>query len=207
MLLVKQLETTTASHSWLQAAPLALLTTVGLFVFMERLIAFNDFAIDESPAFTIPEITWKEPPKIVPRIAKVEKIDKPSQPPEIPNKPQPTELNTRISIPSAGVNVRLPGKLGTGFASNLPVIRLMSTAVYPRGALARGIEGYVDLRFDVSAIGETENIEVIAANPSGVFEKAAVKAAQKWRFQPTMNNGQGERFVGMSKRVKFEIQK
>jgi len=83
----------------------------------------------------------------------------------------------------------------------------MASAAYPRNALSRGIEGYVDLRFDINAIGQTENIVVLASVPQGVFEKSAIKAAKKWRFQPSMNDGNPEPFFGMTKRVVFEIQK
>lgn len=55
---------------------------------------------------------------------------------------------------------------------------------YPRRALVRGIEGRVTVGFDVNASGETENISVAEAEPSGYFEKAAMKAVAKFRYMP-----------------------
>ncbi|MEL6300010.1 MAG: energy transducer TonB [Pseudomonadota bacterium] len=47
---------------------------------------------------------------------------------------------------------------------------------YPRRAALERIEGYVEMSFVVLESGKPVNIEVIASNPPGVFDKAAVKA-------------------------------
>ena len=53
---------------------------------------------------------------------------------------------------------------------------------YPPGAAAAGIEGYVDVRFAVSINGRVQNPEVVAAEPAGVFEQAALAAVNRWRY-------------------------
>ncbi|MEH6567179.1 MAG: energy transducer TonB [Halopseudomonas sp.] len=61
---------------------------------------------------------------------------------------------------------------------------------YPRRALAAGIEGEVTLRFTITPDGKVENLRVTAAEPPGVFEREARRAASRWRFAPRRENGQ-----------------
>ncbi len=55
---------------------------------------------------------------------------------------------------------------------------------YPRDAVQRGIEGWVDLAFLVNAEGRTVNVHVVGSEPRGVFDKAAVAAVQRARYRP-----------------------
>jgi TonB family protein len=61
---------------------------------------------------------------------------------------------------------------------------------YPKTALAGGIEGWVDLAFDVTTEGKVANATVVNASPRNVFDSAAKNAASRMRFQPVMKNGQ-----------------
>jgi len=55
---------------------------------------------------------------------------------------------------------------------------------YPRRAFNSGRQGWVIIKLDVSAQGETENVEVERAVPSGLFDGNARAAVQDWVFQP-----------------------
>lgn len=55
---------------------------------------------------------------------------------------------------------------------------------YPKRALRRNIEGWVDIEFTVSATGEVSEIEIIGVEKTGYFEKAARQAVTQWRFEP-----------------------
>jgi protein TonB len=55
---------------------------------------------------------------------------------------------------------------------------------YPRGAERRGIEGTVRVEYSISAAGEVVNATVVAANPEGVFDRAALAAIENWRYAP-----------------------
>lgn len=78
--------------------------------------------------------------------------------------------------------------------------------VYPSRAMTRGIEGYVDLAFDITAAGSTTNIRVIGAQPPGVFEKAAIRALQKWKYKIPVVDGVAEAQSGMETRMRFELE-
>ncbi|MGR1254814.1 TonB family protein [Aeromonas veronii] len=56
--------------------------------------------------------------------------------------------------------------------------------VYPYRAQQSGIEGFVTLRFSVNAEGGVQDVEVIEAKPKRQFERAAIQAINKWRYQP-----------------------
>jgi len=60
---------------------------------------------------------------------------------------------------------------------------------YPESAVTRGIEGWVRLGFTVSETGTCEDIVVLAAEPSDIFNRAAVRALERWRYRPRIDGG------------------
>lgn len=61
---------------------------------------------------------------------------------------------------------------------------------YPREAELRGIEGWVDIEFTIEKDGSTANLVVREANPPGVFERSALEALRRWRFEPIVRDGE-----------------
>ncbi len=53
---------------------------------------------------------------------------------------------------------------------------------YPAGALVRGARGHVDVEFTVNAAGMVEGAKVVASEPKGVFDAAALAAVQRRRY-------------------------
>lgn len=60
---------------------------------------------------------------------------------------------------------------------------------YPARALERGTQGWVDIEFTVATDGTTRDATVRAAEPAGVFERAALQAVGRWRYEPRIVNG------------------
>lgn len=77
--------------------------------------------------------------------------------------------------------------------------------VYPRAAVRRGQEGWVDVEFTVLADGSTADAEVTAASPERVFERASLRAVEQWRFRPRVYRGRpiDQR---VSTRINFQLQ-
>lgn len=76
-------------------------------------------------------------------------------------------------------------------ASDADVIPLNEVLpVYPDSARRRGIEGYVQLAFTITAEGRVENVRVLESSPARVFDREARRAALRWRFAPRTENGQ-----------------
>jgi len=58
------------------------------------------------------------------------------------------------------------------------------TPAYPFGALSRGVEGSVLLEYTVDERGRVVSPRVLEATPPGVFERAALRALSRWRYEP-----------------------
>jgi TonB family protein len=88
-------------------------------------------------------------------------------------------------------------------AGELPRTREVP-ADYPADAERRGVEGWVDIEFTIAANGATQNLVVRESQPAGVFDKSALDALGKWRFEPVTRNGRvvEQRAV---LRVRFEL--
>lgn len=62
---------------------------------------------------------------------------------------------------------------------------------YPSKALRRAREGVVELSFSVLPDGSTSQIEIIRAEPPGLFDKAAIEAVKQYRYTPRGNSIHG----------------
>ncbi len=60
---------------------------------------------------------------------------------------------------------------------------------YPRTAQRRNQSGWVDVVFTVAMDGSVKDLQVRNAEPEGVFDSAALKAVEKWEFEPVIENG------------------
>lgn len=77
--------------------------------------------------------------------------------------------------------------------------------VYPPGAKAEGIEGYVVIRYDVTAQGMVANAEVVEAEPEGVFEEAALASIVHWRFRAATVGGKPVETPGLVSTLRFKL--
>jgi len=60
--------------------------------------------------------------------------------------------------------------------------------VYPAKAQAHKLEGWVDVEFTVSETGKVQDVAVRAASSPGVFDDAALKAVNQWRYRPILRD-------------------
>lgn len=65
-------------------------------------------------------------------------------------------------------------------------IRAVSTPppTYPSGALRSGLSGEVMVEFTINPDGSVSEARVVRADPPRVFDRAALNAVRRWRFQP-----------------------
>ncbi len=88
-------------------------------------------------------------------------------------------------------------------ANYLPLIKV--APVYPSHALRMRREGYVLLEFTVDADGSVINPVVIEESPKGIFGAAAIKAAQSFRYIPTIVDGVRVPTDGVRNKITFEV--
>jgi TonB family protein len=64
--------------------------------------------------------------------------------------------------------------------------------VYPRSAVEAGIEGWVQVRFTVSADGSVaeNSVSIVDAEPADIFNRSAIAATAQFRFSPRITAGQ-----------------
>jgi len=106
------------------------------------------------------------------------------------------------ALPTAGYVTSQPEVAGT---APVPVVERSADAgiqsrtlepvatpepVYPPQAFRDGVEGWVEVDFTVNERGVTRDIEVVASEPRGVFDAAAVAAVASWTYRPRIVNGQ-----------------
>jgi len=189
----------------------AAVVVFGLFYLMQYLIATADRSLDEEPAgrlldfVRVPEpevIKPKEPPKPPPP---------PDEPPPEPPPPQLENINPEadtiaVSAVKVATGIELD-KGGFGLASDgeyLPIVKVRP--IYPNRALSRGIEGYVIVEFTVTRQGTTKDIRVVESEPSGIFDRAAIQAAEKFKYKPRVIDGVPIEVPGVQNKITFEIE-
>ena len=147
------------------------------------------------------------------RLPKKPKKEEP--PPETPKlKIQQTELQKPEMI-SQLPQLDLPDDFesdtkGAGVSSQAsqdrkvtPIFRIQP--VYPRRAALRNIEGFVILQFDITPIGNTDNITVIQASPPQIFNSNAIQALKKWKYKPKIENGKAVRQNNLKVQLDFSL--
>ncbi|MCO4811165.1 MAG: TonB family protein [Gammaproteobacteria bacterium] len=60
---------------------------------------------------------------------------------------------------------------------------------YPRAAERRGLSGWVDVVFTVAMDGSVKDLKVREASPEDVFDVSALRAVERWEFEPVVENG------------------
>jgi TonB family protein len=100
----------------------------------------------------------------------------------------PTEATIDLGV---DLRVEPPATPATGVG---PLItggeQLVGVApAYPYGARSRGIGGTVTARLLVDASGRTQGVQILAADPPAIFDRAVVRALSNWRYAPLREDG------------------
>ena len=101
--------------------------------------------------------------------------------------------------------ILLPMLLAACVSSTPPQFISGAEMVYPPAAKAEGIEGYVVIRYEVTAEGIVINAEVVEAEPEGVFEEAALASIVQWRFRAATEGGRPVETPGLVSTLRFRL--
>lgn len=71
---------------------------------------------------------------------------------------------------------------------------------YPQDALSKGVEGWVDISFGVTASGQVVDVRVDDAKPRNQFDRAALVAVRQWKYEPTADG------TALAQRLKTRVQ-
>ena len=139
--------------------------------------------------------------------------EKPPKPPEVPPEIPPQDMDNidpnaptiNIAPPTVAANVDIGGPGGMNIAEGdyLPIVRV--APIYPARALSRGIEGYVDMSFTVTATGTVKD-PIVMFSTSSLFDRAATRAVLKFKYKPRVVDGQPVEVSGVKTRITFKIE-
>ena len=187
---------------------LGIVITLVLFFVMQAVIATDEARLDEGAKGKLLDfVRLEEDQELQTKQRKPKPPPPPDEPP--PDMPKPdfeaSDISQGVDIGAVSVDVSLSVE-GGGFSSDgeyLPIVKV--NPQYPRRALTRGIEGYVILEYVVTKIGGVRDPVVIEAKPPGIFNRAAINAALKYKYKPKVVNGEAIDVAGVKTRIVFEL--
>jgi len=197
---------------WLISLGLGAVVTIVLFYFMQALIAsggeieqnVNVIRIVDA---TMPEIVM-EVVREVERPEEIQQLDTP--PPEVPDRNidmdgGANDLNITREVANIDIGLDIGGaSLGVSDGEMLPLVNIQPT--YPTRAAQRGIEGWCQVAFTVTETGGVKDIRVVDADPPGMFDQASMRAAERFRFQPRVVNGQPVEVPNVQYVFRFQLE-
>jgi protein TonB len=197
----------------LVAAGIAVGVTAGLFYLMQALISMSGSGLDDATRGGVIEfVRLKRESELE---LKKRKLPEKTPPKEQP--PPPPDMN--LAPPSAqaqgvmalavgiDVDVEMTGGPNIGVAATdsdiIPIVRV--NPQYPLRAAERGIEGWVEVEFTISAAGTVKDPVVTASYPGKIFNREALRAIRKWKYNPKIEDGTAVERYGVRVRLKFEL--
>lgn len=190
------------------AALLSIPVAFGLFMIMNALID-RDFEQPDVKARKVAEIV--RPDETIETQVTVEKPDKVEDPEEPPPEMEQIdfEMDADIDVvntaPTASVDISISTSgMSTGDGEYLPIVKV--APIYPRRAQTRGITGYCIVEYTVTTSGAIRDPVPVDCQPSGVFEKASVKAATKFKYKPRVVDGEAIEVAGVQNKFTYELE-
>lgn len=98
-------------------------------------------------------------------------------------------LSAMIAVPAVSEDI--------DFSASLPEFSPVRAVepVYPQRAMDRKITGYALVEYNIKENGKTDNVKVVDAEPSGVFDKASKRAVLRTVYDETdAMSAQGDTF-------------
>ena len=85
----------------------------------------------------------------------------------------------------------------------LPLVRVEPE--YPPQARQRHLEGWVQVRFTISTAGSVRDAVVVKSSHA-LFERNAVQAVSKWKYQPQLREGKPAEAPGQQVVLRFKME-
>ncbi len=177
--------------------------TISIFFIMQWLIDVGDVELD-STSIKIADVTMPERElELLMDMERPQEEEPPPEtmPPEFDMTP-PAEVDSSAARPNLGFKGKKAGVFADG--SYVPIFQV--PPVYPRRALERGIEGCVMLKFTVTKVGSTRDPSVEWAVPPGIFDRAAMRSALKYKYKPQIRDGEAIEVPNVRTVVIFKIE-
>ena len=188
------------------AAVLGVVIVSSLFAVLRAAISVRPEATEQIALSKVEFVRLRHETEIEEKKREKPQIEKPEQAPVTPtmqiSKESGVSLELDVEAIAAGLGAEFGsagggGGDGTGrgalaFSAGLsdrdplPLVRVEPQ--YPPQAARRGLEGWVHVRFTITTAGSIKNAVVVKSS-NGVFERAALQAVAKWKYQPQTKDG------------------
>ncbi len=189
---------------WAISVVMAAAITLGLFYFMQALIATGDEFDERINVIKIVDATM---PDITLEV--IEEIDKPEpieevaeETPDTPDKQITLSDGPSLNIQRANLDLDTGLQLSNATISAtdgdyLPLVAIAPQ--YPTRAAQRGITGWCLVSFTVDGQGNVaaDTIIVVDAEPPNIFNRSSERAAARFKFQPRVIDGVGVSVPGV----------
>ncbi|PLW83561.1 energy transducer TonB [Kineobactrum sediminis] len=180
-----------------------------LFFIMQVLILSQEPEADDSETRKLADIHM--PDREIETIVeeeKPEKVDDPDEPPpdlDTPDLDMDMDMNVVNMAPRATVDLDIgSGGMSGGDGEYLPIVKV--APIYPRRAQTRGISGYCIVEYTVTRNGSIRDPQAVDCQPSGVFERASVRAAEKFKYKPRVVDGEPIEVAGVQNKFTYELE-
>jgi protein TonB len=179
---------------------------------MQALLAMGEGVASEAPKGRVLDfVRVKQESVTEVKKRKPKKPPKPQEPPPPMEQPQLAQANPNATTQqmsfdtdiSADIGLKGGLSLDSGDGEYLPIVKV--APIYPRRAQSRGIEGYVIVEFVVAKNGSVKNPVVVEAQPEGIFEKAALEAASKFKYKARVVDGEPVAVAGVQNKITFKL--
>lgn len=182
--------------------------TVLLVFAMSRLIATDYVAPPDDPLPKVQEV-------VLPELKRTEEIvEPPVRPVDPPPQPVVPPVETRVTEVDPTITIAPPAPTDDGgptiSVSRDPLPFFKPAPNYPRAALRRGIEGYVVVEFTITKNGSVRDVRAVAGydsagNPTDIFNRSAVAAAARFKYQPQLDGGVPVERYGVRNRIRYKM--
>ncbi len=110
-------------------------------------------------------------------------------------------LNPTINTAGAISRMDMSGGSDTDV---IPLVRIAPE--YPPRALSRGLEGWVQVQFTITATGAVKDAVVVASDPPRIFDEAALRSIARWRYNPKVEGGVAVERIGVQTVIRFLLE-
>ncbi|MFT6274122.1 MAG: protein TonB [Halioglobus sp.] len=190
------------------ATLVAVPVVMGLFLIMHSLID-RDFENPEVSNSKIAELVQPdEEIKLDITSKKPDKVEEPEEPPpelEMASISLDMDVDIANAAPTATINVEIASSgMSSGDGEYLPIVKV--APIYPRRAQTRGTTGYCIVEYTVTKTGSIRDPVAIDCVPSGVFDRASVKASTKFKYKPRVVDGEPIEVAGVRNKFTYELE-
>lgn len=189
---------------------LGVLTSFGLFWVMQKLISTPGKLDEAGKKLSIEFVRLRKDTTPEPKEREKPKKQKPEQQPPPPEMNMAKDINPGdavgdiVPIIDTSVELAEATNLASGGGNRAAVPLVQVLPEYPERAKSQGLRGWVDVAFTITAVGTVADARVMKSSLPVIFERAALDAVRRWKYNPMVKDGVAVARPDQYARLSFE---